>query len=63
MPVSAREVGSLAASNIMTLCANHHHREVHYGNVSISVHKSAFTVAINGKALTIPRCLAPAKAA
>src|SRR5215203_2559067 len=30
MPVSTKEIGSLSASNVMTVCANHH-RQLHYG--------------------------------
>lgn len=32
MPVSTREKGVLSASNIITVCANHH-RQMHYGGV------------------------------
>jgi len=41
MPVSKKQIGSLAASNILTLCANHH-REVHFGCVEIVVTESGF---------------------
>jgi predicted restriction endonuclease len=55
MPVSRQEVGSLSASNIMTLCANHH-RQLHYGgSISIAIGDAAFTVAINGITVEIPK--------
>ena len=48
MPVAHMQIGSLAASNIMALCANHH-REVHFGCVEVAVSHSAFVVSIEGK--------------
>jgi predicted HNH restriction endonuclease len=54
MPVSTKAKGSLAASNVMTLCPNHH-RQMHYGGVSVSVEASDFTFEIDGKMLRIPR--------
>jgi predicted HNH restriction endonuclease len=54
MPVSKKQIGSLAAANVLTLCANHH-REVHYGCAEITVHDSAFEIAIAGRNVQIPR--------
>lgn len=54
MPVSFQQVGSLSASNIVTLCANHH-REVHYGDVSVSIGQTEFSFLIAGNSLVIPR--------
>nr|WP_234943695.1 HNH endonuclease signature motif containing protein [Sinorhizobium meliloti] len=54
MPVSLQQVGSLSATNIVTLCANHH-REVHYGDVSVSIGETEFSFLIAGKSLVIPR--------
>jgi hypothetical protein len=54
MPVSKQQVGSLAASNVMTLCANHH-REVHFGFVEIVVNDQFFDILISGKQVQIPR--------
>jgi hypothetical protein len=54
MPVSQQQIGSLAALNVMTLCANHH-REVHYGEVEIVVNEHVFEVLIGGKRVQIPR--------
>lgn len=53
MPVSKREIGSLSAANIVTLCANHH-REVHYGDVSVSIGDAEFSFTISGQEITIP---------
>ncbi len=54
MPVSKGEVGSLSASNIMTVCANHH-RQLHYGGVSVRVTNGAFELSINETPLSITR--------
>lgn len=52
--VSKREAGSLSASNIMTLCANHH-RQVHYGDVNITILESTFEVNIGERSVSIKR--------
>ena len=63
MPVSKREVGSLSASNVMTLCANHH-RQIHYGNIDVVITSDSFEFVINGTPVKIPRLsLVPAHAA
>jgi predicted RNA-binding protein with PUA-like domain len=54
MPVSKKQIGCLAASNILTLCANHH-REVHFGCVEIIVTESGFDISIAGKQIHVPR--------
>lgn len=55
MPVSRKEIGSLSASNIMTVCANHH-RQLHYGGaVTVEVGLAAFTVWIDGVTVNIPK--------
>jgi hypothetical protein len=55
MPVSRKEVGSLSASNIMTVCANHH-RQLHYGGgVTVEIGVGAFTVDIDGVKVEIPK--------
>jgi predicted HNH restriction endonuclease len=54
MPVSKREVGSLSASNIVCLCANHH-RQVHYGAVTVSIGENSFSFIIDGVAIELPR--------
>ncbi len=53
-PVSQLEIGSLASSNIMILCANHH-REMHYGDVEISREDQAFLIKLGGADLRIKR--------
>jgi len=54
MPVRLKEIGSLSATNIVTLCANHH-REVHYGDVTVSIGDSEFTFVISGREVQIAR--------
>lgn len=54
MPVSRKEIGSLSAANIATLCANHH-REVHYGDVSASIEAKEFVFVLAGQELRIAR--------
>jgi predicted restriction endonuclease len=54
MPVHKKQIGSLSAANIVTLCANHH-REVHYGNVSVTIGDNDFVFVVAGQELTIPR--------
>ncbi len=54
MPVHRKEIGSLSATNIVTLCANHH-REVHYGDVDVAIGDQHFSFTIGGKDVTIPR--------
>jgi hypothetical protein len=53
-PVSAMEIGSLSATNIMILCANHH-RQMHYGNVSIQRTQTEFILMLAGHRITIQR--------
>lgn len=68
MPVSKKEVGSLAASNIMVLCANHH-RQMHYGRVDVVIQATAFDVTVEGITVSVPKpgttvpAAAPPKAA
>ena len=54
MPVSKKEVGSLSASNVMTLCANHH-RQMHYGGVDVTITATSFELIIDGTPVKIPR--------
>jgi hypothetical protein len=53
-PVSELEVGSLSASNIMILCANHH-RQLHYGTVELERDEFEFIVKLDGDAVRIKR--------
>jgi predicted HNH restriction endonuclease len=52
--VSTGAVGSLSATNIITLCANHH-REVHYGDVTLVADEQAFTLRVAGETVVIER--------
>jgi predicted HNH restriction endonuclease len=56
MPVARRVVGSLSCSNIMTLCANHH-RQMHFGNVSVSIGATHFDVDLDGLKIAVLRTL------
>ena len=53
-PVSELELGSLAASNIMILCANHH-RQMHFGDVAVERTAGWFEVTIDGLTHSIRR--------
>ncbi len=53
-PVSERQIGSLAASNILTVCANHH-RQLHFGTVKVAILETEFAIAIDEQAITIKR--------
>jgi hypothetical protein len=55
VPVSAGQIGSLATTNLMTLCANHH-RQMHYGNVTVEIAEAIFIVKIDGLSLRVKRC-------
>ena len=59
MPVSELQVGSLAASNIMVVCANHH-RQMHYGGVDVEVRETVFEFTIDDTPVQIERYLADA---
>jgi len=54
MPVSERQIGSLSASNVMTLCANHH-RQMHYGDVSVEIWEATFEIRLAGKPISVAR--------
>jgi hypothetical protein len=53
-PVSERQIGSLAASNILTVCANHH-RQLHFGTVKVAILETEFAIVIDEQAITIRR--------
>jgi predicted HNH restriction endonuclease len=53
-PVSELQIGSLAASNILTLCANHH-RQMHYGDVSVEIHDKLFVILFEGQQIILQR--------
>jgi hypothetical protein len=53
-PVSELEIGSLAASNIMILCANHH-RQMHYGEVALGRTRDEFILEIGQHTLRVKR--------
>jgi hypothetical protein len=50
--VSTRGAGVLAPSNVMTPCANHH-RQMHFGCVSVVPVKDGFEVDLDGHVLAI----------
>ncbi len=54
MPVSKKEVGSLTASNVMTLCANHH-RQMHFGGIDVVMTAKTFDFVIGRKPVKLPR--------
>lgn len=54
MPVATRAAGILSASNIMTLCANHH-RQMHYGDVTVTINETSFEVEMDGARYVIAK--------
>lgn len=54
MPVSTKQIGSLSASNVMTVCANHH-RQLHYGGIEVRISPETFEFEIGGSSLAIQR--------
>lgn len=54
MPVALLQIGSLAASNVMILCANHH-RQIHYGNAKVFIAEVTFDVTLDGTEYKIAR--------
>ncbi|WP_050991072.1 EVE domain-containing protein [Bradyrhizobium genomosp. I (2014)] len=56
MPVSTKEVGSLSASNVMTVCANHH-RQLHYGGIQVHISDNMFEFRIGGTELAVRRLI------
>lgn len=56
--VSTRKKGSLSATNIITLCANHH-RQMHYGNVSFEENEDSFVFQIDGQRVEIQKIKIP----
>jgi hypothetical protein len=60
MPVSTKQVGSLSASNVMTVCANHH-RQLHFGRVEVTITDHTFDLEMLGKPLKIPRLIIDGK--
>lgn len=58
IPVSSRKKGSLSATNIITLCANHH-RQMHYGNVSLEDNEDSFVFQLDGQRIEIQKIKIP----
>lgn len=54
MPVSTKQVGSLSASNVVTVCANHH-RQLHYGGIDVTISDEFFYLVVSNTPLKIPR--------
>lgn len=47
-------MGSLGASNILKVCANHH-RQLHYGDVKVRIAETTFDIVLDGCALSLNR--------
>lgn len=54
VPVSKLHIGSLAATNILTVCANHH-RQLHYGRVSVEIREWDFAIDIDAQTILVAR--------
>lgn len=60
MPVSTKEVGSLSASNVMIVCANHH-RQLHYGGIEVRIRDKIFELQMGGLPILIQRLMIEAR--
>lgn len=60
MPVSMMEVGSLSASNVMTVCANHH-RQLHYGGIEVHIRDNTFEFQMGDQPVIIQRLIIETK--
>jgi predicted HNH restriction endonuclease/predicted RNA-binding protein with PUA-like domain len=61
MPVATKQIGTLSASNVMTVCANHH-RQLHYGGIEVRINPKTFECEIGGISITIQRIVIETKA-
>lgn len=57
-PVAGRQVGTLSASNIITVCANHH-RQLHYGKVTVHRRDNAFEIILPEGTVTLKQISLP----
>jgi predicted HNH restriction endonuclease len=53
-PVSERQIGSLATSNILTVCANHH-RQKQYGKVQVDILENESAIEFDAQTIAIRR--------
>jgi len=53
-PVSELKKGSLALSNLITLCANHH-KQMHFGNVKYEIKEKSFIFTIDNNEIEIEK--------
>ncbi len=58
IPVSEQKIGTLALSNIITVCANHH-RQLHYGNVKCEIYDKKIIFKIDGNVVEIDKFRLP----
>lgn len=54
--VAEQQIGTLAAGNIITVCANHH-RELHFGGVNVEILSRSFKFTLSNGIVDIPRLL------
>ena len=54
IPVAKRHAGTLGAANIITICSNHH-RELHYGEVTVTIADDEFQIELPDGAIRVPR--------
>lgn len=54
MPVSTKQIGSLSASNVITVCPNHH-RQLHFGGIEVRINSNTFEFELAGSSITIQR--------
>lgn len=54
LPVSELTLGSLGPSNVICVCPNHH-RQIHYGRVTLAEHEDEFVFTVDGAAVRVRR--------
>ena len=54
VPIAGLVSGSLSARNVITVCANHH-RQLHYGNVSVQDCCDTFEFEIDERRISVPK--------
>ena len=54
LPVSGLVAGSLGPANVICVCASHH-RQLHYGDVSVSETAEGFQITLDGSTVQVRR--------
>jgi predicted RNA-binding protein with PUA-like domain len=62
VPVAQHQVGTLAAGNVITVCANHH-RQLHYGGIGVEIGEGVFRFDMPEATVNIPQLQVPSRTA